>query len=156
MISVLFFLLVGYLLIALEFYLPGAVAGTTGGLFLLYSVFRFIEETGSPLSTALYVIVVTGGLALLIHQVLRRIRLSGAKNTIYLENDQEGYVGSTFDSSLIAKVGVAQTDLRPSGHILIDGVRYHASADTGYIPKGESVKVIRGMGATLFVVASKK
>ena len=52
---------------------------------------------------------------------------------------------------LLEKTGIAQTDLRPSGKIKIADITYHASAVSGYIEKGKSIKVVRNDGVTIVV-----
>ena len=82
---------------------------------------------------------------------LLMIRKTGQKNTLYLADDQEGYVGVHYDAKQIGKTAVATTDLGPSGFIQIDNVRYQALARGTYIDKGTEVIVVGGQGAHLIV-----
>ena len=52
---------------------------------------------------------------------------------------------------LIGREGIAATILRPSGKVEIDSDLYDATAETGYIEKGEKVKVVKYETAQLFV-----
>jgi len=52
---------------------------------------------------------------------------------------------------MIGSEGVAKTVLRPSGKVLIGDEAYDATAESGYIEKGESVKVTRYVNSQLFV-----
>jgi membrane-bound serine protease (ClpP class) len=74
-----------------------------------------------------------------------------ALNTI--QNTSEGY--SSVDvrmKELLGKMGTAYTMLRPSGKVEIDDEIYDATALTGYIDKGEAVKVVKFETSQVFVV----
>ena len=55
------------------------------------------------------------------------------------------------EKNLAGKIGTAFTILRPSGKVEIDGDVYDATAETGYIDKGEKIEVVRFETAQLFV-----
>jgi membrane-bound serine protease (ClpP class) len=63
--------------------------------------------------------------------------------------------GATPDSSdygsLVGKIGVAVTTLRPSGRVEIDGEVYSAEADGSFVDPGRGVKVTRVRGSTITV-----
>lgn len=64
----------------------------------------------------------------------------------------EGYIGiDTKIKSLKGKVGVAITDLRPSGSVEIEDNQYNAQAMHGYIEAGAKVKVLRDEMAQIYV-----
>lgn len=52
---------------------------------------------------------------------------------------------------LLGQVGVVLTPLRPVGTCRFDGRRVECVAETGYVPKGATVKVIRVEGTQLTV-----
>ncbi len=65
---------------------------------------------------------------------------------------EDGY--SVRDNALLALVGqegIAATDMRPSGKIEINGVRYDATADSGFVARATAIKVIQLRGTTLVV-----
>ena len=65
---------------------------------------------------------------------------------------EEGFMGVDMSSqNLVGKSGTAFTLLRPSGKAEIDGNIYDATAETGYIDKGEKIEVVRFETAQLFV-----
>lgn len=51
----------------------------------------------------------------------------------------------------VGRVAKAETMLRPSGFVRIDGNRIVAEAESGLIEKGQSVKVLRAGGASVTV-----
>ena len=54
---------------------------------------------------------------------------------------------------MIGKTGTAETMLRPSGAVRVDGRRVVALSETGIINKGQTVKVIEAAGVNLIVRA---
>jgi membrane-bound serine protease (ClpP class) len=69
-----------------------------------------------------------------------------------VQDRAEGYVGvDTNEMGLIGAEGSAHTILRPSGKVEIDGELYDATALTGFIEKGEPIRVVKYETAQLFV-----
>ena len=150
------FLVLGLLLILVEFYLPGAVMGVTGGILVLTSIVLFAMQTDSLILIALYIIAVCASIWFLVKFALWRIRTAKPNRSIYLNSDQKGYYASSFDSSMIGKKGVVATDLKPGGHILIEGKRLQAISQNGYLVKGTEVIVLSGQEESLIVKPIKK
>lgn len=147
-----FFLLgAALLLIFLEFFLPGGIIGAIGIVFLLLSIVFFIQATNSILAVILYLIFVIFLLVVLISLTLRGIKKTRKKSSIYLATDQEGFFASKYDETMIGKKGVAVSDLKPAGHILVENKRLQALSKSGYIQKGASLEVVGGRGAYLIV-----
>ena len=149
-------LLLGLLLVFLEFFLPGAVLGIAGGIFMLVSVVVFAMESGSMVWTFFYVVGVCVALGLLIKFAMWRIRTAKPGYSIYSNDSQEGFQASQFDASVIGKKGIVATDLKPGGHILVDGKRIQAISQSGYISKGQEVVIIGGQEESLIVKTCKK
>jgi membrane-bound serine protease (ClpP class) len=149
-------LALGFVLIFLEFFLPGAILGITGSVFVVISIFLFASQTTSGLWVLVYIIAIIIALAYLIRLALWKIRHSKSKYSIYLDSDQEGYVASSFDTSAIGKTGIVLSDLKPGGYILIDGVQHQALSQSGYITKGSEIEVISGQEESLIVKRIKK
>lgn len=143
-------LFIALLLIFIEFFLPGGVLATVAGIMLLASIVFFALNSSSILWTLLYVVFVAFIVVLLIQFTIRRIR-KGKFKGIYLHTAQEGYVASEYAKELIGKTGEAVSDLKPAGHILIEGKRFQAVSKVGYIEKGEPIAVVGGEGAHLIV-----
>ncbi|PCH66564.1 MAG: serine protease [Bacteroidetes bacterium] len=159
--------ILGLILVGIEvFAIPGfGVAGITGiflammglTLSLVKNVgFDFSPVDGTAFVTASFTVIVsmllsiTGsillGAKLLKSHLFRHLVLEA------VQDKAEGYIGtdaSEFD--LVGKTGTAATDLRPAGKVEIDGDLYDATAETGYIEKGTSVKVVKYETAQLFV-----
>lgn len=131
-------------LIYFEFFVPGGILGVLGGLFLLLSTLLFIWVHPQLYWVLLYLVV-----AVLLVVMVIRLALAAVKKrpSLYAAQDQEGFVAADFDPHLIGEVGEAVTNLSPSGHIEIKGMRYQAVSESVFIKKGDSVKIISGEGA---------
>jgi membrane-bound serine protease (ClpP class) len=55
-------------------------------------------------------------------------------------------------SALLGKIGVTDTEMRPSGTVLIDNEIYDAKTDGEYIEAGRGVRVSRVRGKKIFVI----
>ncbi|MCG8425529.1 MAG: nodulation protein NfeD [Proteobacteria bacterium] len=62
----------------------------------------------------------------------------------------------TRNLSVVGDIGVAESDLRPAGKVKVDGRRYDAVAEIGYIPSGAEVRVrtVRGFSLVVAPVAN--
>lgn len=143
-------LFIGLLLIFLEFFFPGGILAGAAALVLLASIVFFAFQSSSFLWTLLYSAGIVLVASVMIKVLLRKIRKGNFKG-IYLNSEQSGYVASEFSKDLIGKSGEAVTDLKPSGHVLVEGKRYQAVSQSGYIEKGLHVVIIGGEGAHLIV-----
>jgi membrane-bound serine protease (ClpP class) len=95
------------------------------------------------------------GLYYLFKFALWRIRHAKPGTGIYSEADQEGYTASAYDKSAIGKEGIVETDLKPGGHIIVEGKKHSAISQSGYITKGSKVVVISGQGEIITVKFKK-
>lgn len=141
----------GLIMVFLEFYLPGAILGTIGGILLVLSIIEFAGQY-PPAFTFLYTAAVIASVFFLIKYALEKIKKSKSKDSFYSEDAQTGYYASVYDKGALGKQGVVLTDLRPGGYIEIEGKQHPAISESGYIVQGERVKVIRGEGDSLIVV----
>jgi len=163
--------LIGLILIGLEiFAIPGfGVAGISGitlaviGLSLaMVDTFHFETEGVDVFAGFLFraLLLVLGSLfASLIGSIMLSQRLFassfiGGKITLKASQPtNEGY--SSADSSiklLVGKSGIAETVLRPSGTVIIEGELYDAKSQYGYIDKGTAVKVVKYETTQLYVI----
>ncbi len=161
----------GFILIAIEvFAIPGFGIAGVSGIILMVTGFTFslIGNDGfdfSPVpdreliwSLAVVVASMFGGL-FVSYFVAKRILKTTRFNKLVLTNEmsaKQGYVSSDPGLSLlIGQTGTTGSYLRPSGKVIIDDTVYNASADRGFIPKGETVEVVKYDGLTLWVRIKK-
>lgn len=144
-------LAIGLLLIFIEFFVPGAIMGTLGGVFVLASLILFATESNSLLAILVYFLGVCISLGLLFKFALWRIRHASPNFSIYSDASQSGFQASTFDEAAIGKVGTVLSDLKPGGYVLIDGQQHQAISQSGYIAKGSQIEVVGGQEESLIV-----
>jgi membrane-bound serine protease (ClpP class) len=146
LVSLLCFL-IGLLLIYLEFFLPGAILGVLGGVFVVFSVFLFSFLLHPTVWSLLsYITFVLFSVFVLIRFSLKKI-----KHKYVSDKHQEGFVASLHQKELYGEKAIVVSDLKPSGHIQINDENYQAVSKLGYIKKGSEVQVIGGEGARLIV-----
>ena len=156
---------VGLILIALEiFVIPGfGIAGISGTILVVASFFLSLlnnvnfdfegvssGDTGRATLTVL-VGFVFGTVAVV--WLSSRIGTSGMFHRVALVTDLENTTSSPVLTDLIGKEGIANTVLRPSGKVIIDGESYDSVSESGFIEKGTAVRVIRFENAQLYVNA---
>ena len=157
---------VGLALIGVEiFVLPGfGVAGISGIALTVTSLFLIMINNDAfdfefvPMNDLLYALAAAlggtlGGMVLLLAggsrlpgtRFFKRIALMDTQNR------SEGYVSFQTAESLLGRIGTAETVLRPSGKVMIDGKMYDAYTRGDYIQKGQAVEVISEEGSSLKV-----
>ena len=148
---------VGIILLAVEmFVLPGfGIAGIAGTLAIFGAFFFSMVTsmaTGADYARALGVlslailVVILAGWALLRH--LPRSR--GLAKTGLLLGDattrETGYLSNEIRTELVGTVGVAVTDLRPSGAGRFGAERIDVVSDANFISAGTPIKIVRSDG----------
>jgi membrane-bound serine protease (ClpP class) len=158
---------VGVLLIILElFVIPGfGVIGIAGiicmvcGLafsMVMNDYFNFtLSGTNALMNSFLVVILALIGAIVVSVMLGRNLLKSRLFQRMVLHDEQlssDGYTIAQPVSSLKGEHGLAITDLRPSGKIEINGIRYDALSEDGFISKGDEVMVTRHETMSIFVM----
>ena len=156
--------IIGVLLIAIEiFVIPGFGVAGIGGILLVVgglitgllnnTDFHFEgvgnKEFGEATLTVLIGLV--AGFILTIW-LSNKIGDRGIFQKMALHTDLENAKSVLDFSSMIGTEGIATTILRPSGKILIGKEIYDAISESGFIEKGDPVKVIRTENAQIYVI----
>ncbi len=161
---------IGLALLAVEiFALPGfGVAGVLGIVFIISGLaFAMVgnqgpDFTGVPLTEvgrAFLIVIIAFFLSLSISMytgaklLTSKGRLGNklALNTI--QDTAAGYSSANVKMrDLMGKTGTAYTMLRPSGKVEIEDDVFDATALTGYIDRGEQVKVVKYETSQIFVI----
>ena len=110
----------GLFFIYLEFFLPGVILGIGGTLFLGGGFVLFYLQDHSSFVKGTFLLGEVICLILISRLAVWQIKKSRSRDEFYLQNDQEGYSASDLEKELIGKVGIALTDLKPSGHIQVE------------------------------------
>lgn len=145
---VLTLLVVGFILLAIEFITPGfSIPGALGLLFLgsaSYTAFKHLSFISGLLVSCGSIITV-----IILFKLFLRSR---TYNKLRLKHSEKGFSsGGDELNALIGKEGVSITPLRPSGSALIDGRRIDVITDGIFIGADVRVKVIKVEGAKVFV-----
>ena len=159
----------GLILLAVEvFILPGfGVAGAAGILFIVLGLTLSLVKSipsdlpvnlpdGNAFVQALFYVVasviVSIGLSFFLWGRFIRSSVFSKVSVQSAISNEQGYVGVDMTSqNLVGKEGTASTVLRPSGKAEIEGTVYDATAESGYIDKGEKILVVKYETAQLFV-----
>jgi membrane-bound ClpP family serine protease len=139
----------GLLFIYLEYFLPGGMMAFIGSVFLLTSIFMVYFAKHSFLYVLIAIFMIICSLIAVMWLALKNVKKS--KRSFYLDDDQSGFQASEYRKDLIGKTGVAKTDLRPSGHILVNEEYVQAVSNVGYIKMGEKVVILSGEGSRYIV-----
>jgi len=159
-------LFIGLALIAVEiFVIPGfGVAGISGIVLAVTSLvlimvnndafnFEFVSMNDLLIAVAAAMAGLLGSMVLFFVGG-SKLADSNAFKKIALTNTQEstqGYTSNFISTVLTGKRGIAQTVLRPSGRVVIDGIVYDAYTRGEYIEKGFPIEVVNVSGSSLQV-----
>jgi membrane-bound serine protease (ClpP class) len=159
--------ILGCILVALElFAIPGfGVAGITGILLVVVGVTAaLLENNGVSLEYVTLpdvlralakVLILLASAILVVVWAAKLLVSSKVAHPFVDQSTQDKSAGYTaLRSDLLELVGLeaeAVTDLRPVGHIYINGKQYDAEANEGYIGKGQRVIVERVKSLSLIV-----
>ena len=152
-VTIAIIVLFGIILMMVETFLPGAIAGTLGLLCILAGVglALFSEELShwSLLSRTLLAMGIIGfsSLALLIWMRWFAVKLFHRAFTL------EACVATPVESAEVAdkQEGIAVTELRPLGRAEINGQRWDVRCQTGFAPVGTRLQVIGSEPGNLLV-----
>ncbi len=169
--EILLFIL-GLALIAVEvFAIPGfGVAGILGIILVVTGLTLSMVDTlqfegqynnMDQLIKALFIVIISIFIALVSSiKLSHNILTSKSFGHLALASTQEASKGYTSSDQrymgLEESIGEAYTDLRPVGKIKIGDEIYDASALTGYIEKGNKIKVVKYETTQLFVIKEEE
>lgn len=139
------FILIGFILIAVEIFIPGGIFGLLGTGLILTGVIGSAYSFGPEVSVPIGIGCVVGGI-LAFAAWVRYFPTSWMGRRLSLKNEagsDQGFVSQSAEmEDLRDKTGEALTDLRPGGMVLIDGNRIDVVTAGTYIEKGSPVRVV--------------
>lgn len=142
----------GILLIFLEFFLPGAVAGTLGVAALILSLF-LAGEDAMQIGVSIFIAIMISIIVffMMIKTFGKKLILFNKMVLSETARKEDGYVSNINRTDLLGKVGTALTILRPAGTIIIHNERVDVVSEGGFIEQNAKVKVIKVEGARIVV-----
>ena len=141
--NIVILIVLGLILIAVDFYLPGFVLGTIGAALMLFAVAICYNTRGLNAALVLFLVEVALGIGVG-YASIKLFPKTGAGKRMILGETQTGVRAQTSKrhEEWIGREGVAQTVLRPAGVGLVDGKRLDVEAESGMIESGSPIKVI--------------
>lgn len=142
----------GIILIFLELFLPGAIAGTLGLAALIFSLFLAGKNTmqiGISILIALFLSILVFILAIRVFD--KKLILFNKMVLFDSARKEDGYVSNQNRTDLLGAEGVALTILRPAGTVIINEERVDVVSEGGFIDQNAKVKVLKVEGARIVV-----
>ncbi len=135
---------------SLGLFAMGALACLAGAIYYAFLI--------GPLWGTLALILTLVGLPAYLYLFVKKLPTSFLGRMLTLKADTkpagEGTPEAGGFSSLVGQIALAETYLRPSGAIRIEGRRLVATAEAGYIKRGAKVEIIKtGMNVVVRQVA---
>lgn len=151
-IATILLLILGFGLVLLEMHIPGfGVPGIIGAICLIMAVVLTAQNFAQALVMALGILAVLG---IMLAVVLTYFAKGKLFKPLILSEEQKkehGYISSSDLNYLLGKKGITITDLRPSGSIDIDGVKFDVISNGEYISNGTRVEIYKVSGVKLLV-----
>lgn len=145
-------LIIGFGLVFLEMHIPGfGIPGVIGAIFLVLAVVLTAQNFAQALVMALGILAILG---IMLGVVLTFFTKGKLFKPLILSDEQKkehGYISSSDLDYLLGKIGIAITDLRPSGSVDINGVKFDVISDGEYIYVGTKVEIFKVSGVKLLV-----
>jgi membrane-bound serine protease (ClpP class) len=141
----------GFVFIAAEIFVPGAILGIMGTASLFGAMLVGFVVFGLAGGFISAILLLVGGTIFLSLWVKYCPKSFFGK---WFTLQEDGRENKSFDdrtNELLGKTGVAQTDLRPAGIVVIDQRKVDVVSEAGFINKGTTVKVIHVAGYRVVV-----
>lgn len=148
---------VGVVLILLEFFIAGGIAGALGAIAIVASI---ILAGANPAYMAYSVLialaVAVSGMVIIMKFFGRKLHLLNKMILMDSTDTESGYVSNINRVDLLGRRGLAITPLRPSGTIDLDGERIDVVSQGSYINKGKHVIIVKVEGSRIVVRESNE
>ena len=150
-----FVLIVGIILIGIEFYMPGfGIPGVSGTIFTVAGIFLTGRNISERIIVGLVAIILIAVMLVLSIMVFNS---KNVKSPIKLDTDLQGknvFIEEKDMEYLVGKIGIALTDLKPSGKGEFDGVKLDIITSK-YLPKGAQLIITEIKNNKIFVAEVK-
>lgn len=144
--------MIGMILAVVSMIVPGLGVPEIGSfIFIVAGVILAVDSVTTAILSLSVAIILTAIISVLLiklgfrSQVLKKIVLDSNHSS------EKGFLSTDSMAIYLNKVGLATTDLRPSGFVEIEGQRLDALSESDMITKGSKVKVIKIEGSKIFV-----
>ncbi len=145
-------MIVGFVLLVIEMYIPGfGLAGISGTALMAGGI---IMMRPSPLQALILILISVVLLSIAFSIAMYSIskgRLSRSKLVLNEALNQKPGSESEDLSYFVGKTGIAHTTLRPAGIAEFDGVKLNVVSDGEFVNSGDTVRVERAEGNRIVV-----
>lgn len=154
-------LVAGLVALGIEvFVVPGfGIAGVVSIACISAAVFLALIShlpTWADVARASGILAATVGIVIAaVYAIVRHLPTSTRWRGLLLQAETsgaEGFVAADRRPELVGQLGVALTDLHPSGTAEVAGERFDVVSESGFVPRGASVRVIRAEGYRMVVL----
>ena len=145
-------LIMGFIFVGIEMMIPGFGAhGILGGGCLIAGVVLLSDTFNQALVFGTIIFVALVIMFVIIMSLLSKGKLD---SPIILHEKQEkenGYISSVDLNYLLGKVGIASTDLRPTGRGVFDEIEFDVISDGRYISLKSKIEIYKVFNSKLVV-----
>lgn len=135
-------LVAGFILAAVEMYLPGfGLPGILGGICLVLSIIFTAKSIEQGLVMTIIILCV---LILILFAMFFLVFKGKMKSSIILGESVHGSAGYLDESDLkylLGKEGIASTDLKPAGKGIFEEIEFDVYSENRYIQKGKKIVI---------------
>jgi membrane-bound serine protease (ClpP class) len=142
---------VGLVLIAVDFYLPGFVLGSVGVVLMLVATVLCGQHHSLTVTALLFCAEVVAGFGAAWLSIKYFPQTKYGRKMILHETLEGAQASRNASADLVGREGTAQTVLRPTGVAVIDGKRLDVMAESGMIAAGNAIKVVAVEGTRVIV-----
>lgn len=143
---------IGIVLIILEFFVPGGILGLLGTLSIIASLLLAANNIGHMVFSILIALLVTIIAVVILFRrfgyekgIFRRIILFDSTSS------EKGYVSNETRSDLVGLEGITVTPLRPAGTAVFNDDRIDVVTEGSFISSNKKVKIIKAEGPRIIV-----
>jgi membrane-bound serine protease (ClpP class) len=147
---ILFF--IGFILIVIEFFVPGGILGIAGLASILTSIFLSTESIGlAAISILIAMLTCIVSIVLLFKVFGKSIKIFDRLILKDSTRTDQGYVSKVNRLDLIGQEGTTVTALRPAGLATFNGEQLDVISEGMYIEANKKIKIIKVEGARTVV-----
>ena len=145
-------LIMGFIFVGIEMMIPGFGAhGILGAVCLIAGVVLLSDTFNQALVFTTIILVVLLIMFVIIMSLLSKGKLDSPIILHEKQKKEDGYISSNDLNYLLGKVGIASTDLRPTGRGVFDEVEFDVISDGRYISLGSKIEIYKVFNSKLVV-----
>lgn len=134
-------MILGFVLIMVEIFIPGGVVGAIGGVCLLAGVVVAYQDFGAEGAIIAFLVGIVG-LAVCLYTEFKILPKTPMGRRLFLGKTISGKSQpDVATEEMQGKEGSTLTALAPSGYVLVEGQKLEAYSRSGFLEKGDKVRV---------------